>query len=156
MHNDDESQFRDALRDRIVRYTDQEARLAESLSEIQQALEDVRKRRRSAEVLYRSEFGDDPLLPDAELTETPEGNERAHPAMRPGPLYGEPWSDAIVSVLADAAEPLHVREIWQRMREGGFTSSAQDPLRSIVAVVLRTPGVVRAAPNTYTLAGGEA
>lgn len=157
----DDADFRDALRRRIATYSEQEVQVAERLDELQQALDDLRKRRRNAEALYRAEYGDEDLT--AYSTSEHEGDHQQaaeaparYVAANLGPLFGESWAGAMTSVLAESTEPLHVAEIWRRMRDGGFTSSARDPLRSIVAVAIRTPGVVRAAPNTYTLAGGDA
>jgi hypothetical protein len=70
-----------------------------------------------------------------------------------GRLSNCSWAKAVTTVLAEASQPLHVRDIWSRMSEGGFVTGAADPLRSIVAIVLREPTIKRVAPNTYALNG---
>jgi len=70
-----------------------------------------------------------------------------------GPLSGKSWEEAITSVLARTG-PLHVKEIWQQLQDGGFRTAAQDPLRSIVAVSIRSqPRIVRVGANRYGLQG---
>ena len=153
--------FARILLDRISRYADLESSMTAKVAEFQGILDDARKRRKSAEALYRTEFGE---LPDEPY---PEGDRHAKAVAtvsedRPeyrradvGPLFTLSWGEALLSVLGAAGRPLHVSEIWSRMKEGGFTTTALDPHRSIVAVALRTPHVVRAAPNTYGLIDPE-
>ena len=121
----------------------------------------IRQRLEAAESMYRVEFGELPPMavvvePPPRSTPTQSRSRRDLPRSGvDGPLTGLSWQDAISQVLTDAGTPLHVREIWRRLDAGGFRSDARDPLRSIVAVVLRTAGIVRAAPNTYGLAGSS-
>jgi len=158
MHDD--SEFKDTLGHRIVRYAEQESQIVERVTELQQALEDVRKRRRSAEALYRAEFGDDDPVRVGHSPDDSGSPAALSPTLYGpvpiGPLFGASWADALTGVLAEAGEPLHVTEIWQRLRDRGFTTTTRDPLRSIVSIAVRTPGVVRAGPNIYTIAGGDA
>lgn len=155
----DDLDFREALRTRIVRYSELEAKVAERVAELEVELDDLRRRRQSAEELHKAEFGDDPAIyqpaAGAEPVRAAE-SPATYVAVSMGPLFAMTWSEAITSVLADAADPLHVTDIWRRMRDGGFTTTTQDPLRSIVSIAVRTPEIVRAGPNTYSLAGGDA
>jgi hypothetical protein len=119
------------------------------LAEIEIEIGELKRRRESAESLYEVEFG----APFVESTD----NERHDPdASRPGigPLTGLSWGDALVRVL-DENGPLHIKEIWRLLEDGGFRTDAQDPLRSIVAIAVRLEPVVRVAPNTYAVANGR-
>ena len=65
-----------------------------------------------------------------------------------------PWRDAVIDVLSKAGRPLHAREIWQRLDASGFATDAADPLRSVVAIAIRTPEQIhRTGPNTFALNG---
>jgi hypothetical protein len=109
--------------------------------------ESVSTRREAAEDLYRAEFGDSPADHAA-----PE-----KPVIQVGPLTGLSWSEAIARVLRDAGQPLHVKEIWQRLQAGGFRTDSRDPVRSVVAIAVRDPASFpRAGPNRYGLEGARA
>jgi hypothetical protein len=149
---DDTSELlRSSLERRLKMAAQEEERLTASIASFQQQLKAVRQRREAAAKLFALEFGDEPSVEpraaSAALAE-PMRDEVA----RTGPLTGLPWAEAMRRVLADAGRPLHVKEIWRALAEGGFATASRDPLRSIVAVALRTDGVVRADPNTYGLA----
>lgn len=112
------------------------------------------RRRGAAEDLFRAEFGEvpppeSPPRPASQMDLT-----QSEEALPPdGPLSGKSWEEAITSVLARTG-PLHVKEIWQQLQDGGFRTAAQDPLRSIVAVSIRSqPRIVRVGANRYGLQG---
>lgn len=146
--SDDEmdEEFRAQLERRILAYSHQEQRLAVQIKELAEELQAVKRRRRSAEDLYRAEFGD--VTDDLGVAESP-GEPR--PGRLTGPLTGLAWSQAIFRVLEETGGPLHVRDIWQRLAAGGFRSDAVDPVRSVVAIAVRNPGIMKVRPNTYAL-----
>lgn len=169
--------FAAALQRRIQNYSRAEATVAGRLAELAEELDRLRERRRAAEMLYEAEFGE-PVAPDASvgvmapraLTESkhvvagdqavliPPGagaGEQAElvTAHVPGPLTGLPWAEAIERVMQDAGTPLHVKEVWERLVAGGFQTGSRDPLRSIVAISVRSERIVRTGPNTYGLPG---
>jgi hypothetical protein len=152
----DQDAFRAALLERIRRAREAVFRAEAHAAEAAKEAEVQRSRRDAAVRLYEVEFGEVP--PTAVKVTPPPRSTKMRLRSRAdlprsgvdGPLSGLTWQDALHAVLAES-EALHVREIWDRLDAGGFTTSASDPLRSIVAVALRTPGIVRAAPNTYTL-----
>lgn len=120
------------------------------------------RRRAAAEDLYRAEYGDIPEENMAVVTTPPQSSQRGQRVQRlqipeapDGPLTGLGWAEALQQVLGASSEPLHVKEIWRRLAEGGFKTEARDPLRSIVAMSLRSPQIIRAAPNTFALAEGK-
>jgi hypothetical protein len=149
-HEIDE-EFRSQLERRILSYSHQEQRLAVQLRELADELHAVKRRRQSAEDLYRAEFGD--VTDDLRVAEAP-GEYR--PGRPTGPLTGIAWSQAISRVLEEAGGPLHVREIWQRLAAGGFRSDAADPVRSVVAIAVRNAGIMKVRPNTYALSVRDA
>lgn len=63
------------------------------------------------------------------------------------------WIDAIERVLRQHGPALHVKSIWEYLEADGFRTEARDPLRSIVAIAVREPSVVKVGPNTYALSG---
>ncbi len=134
------------LAKRIRSYRDHEALLQRRIDELVAEKESVSRRREAAEELYEGEFG--PSTPDALLP--PEAAVRT---VELGPLTGLSWAEAMTRVLQEAERPLHVKEIWQRLQEGGFRTNSRDPVRSVVAIAVRDPGnFPRAGPNCYGLA----
>lgn len=123
-----------------------ESRLEVQIAEWQRELDVIAARRASAEAMYEAEFGKpfDPERP-APVSSTS--------STRSGPLSGLSWIDAIERVLREKGPALHVKAIWENLEAGGFRTDARDPLRSIVAIAVRDPGIVKVAPNTYQLSG---
>ena len=136
-------EFKQQLERRILAYEEQELRLRARVRLLQDELEALQRRRRSAEHLYQVEFGADVRA----------GANGSNGQRGPGALTGLPWAEAMSRVLRQEGGPLHVKEIWRRLNEGGFRSDAADPVRSVVAIALRHGGIVRVGPNTYTLDG---
>jgi hypothetical protein len=144
--SDDDARFREQLQRRIVRDLLLESRLEVRLAELQEELNGISARRRSAETMYEAEFGE-PF--DAER---PVQIERALPA-RSGPLSGLSWIDAMERVLREKGPALHVKSIWENLEAGGFRTRSRDPLRSIVAIAVREPSITKVGPNIYALSG---
>jgi hypothetical protein len=143
-----ESDFRLLLSERIRSYRTHEARIQSHLDEVTGELGSVTARRKAAEELYRTEFGEEPL---ADETEAPTRE------VQVGHLTGLSWAEAITRVLVEAGEPLHVKEIWRQLQEGGFRTDSRDPVRSLVAIAVRNPKTfTKAAPNTYTVSPRDA
>jgi hypothetical protein len=140
---DDQSEFRAQLETRIRRFAAQRDELRKQLMEFNHALNSVEKRLETAVEMYRLEFEADPPV-DAGTREKPQ---------RVRTLGAESWNEAVAAVLRDASEPLHIKDIWKRVQERGFTTTAKDPLRAIASVLVRHPDAVRTAPNTYALLG---
>ena len=138
----DPDAFEEALRRRIENYRSAETKVNTRIRQLEAERQALAERRETAEHLYNAEYGRGPA---STATES-----RAEPARR-GPLTGRPWEVAVAEVLGEANAPLHVRDIWAALQAGGFRTDARDPLRSIVAVVLRSGRFVRAGPNTYAL-----
>jgi hypothetical protein len=134
------------LETRIARYAAQRDHLNRELIELNHALNSLEKRLDAAAEMYRLEFGEDPpaVPPIAE-----------RPKRRRVRSQGESWNGAIEAVLRDAGEPLHINEIWRRVQERGFTTTAKDPLRAIASVLVRHPNAIRTHPNTYALTNGD-
>lgn len=142
--DDIDSEFRDHLARRISSYARRRDELLFQRAEIESEVEDVERRLRSAEQLYEAEYGLIPTGSRAERTTVHPGSQAS------GPMTGLAWGDALVRILAERG-PLHVKQIWALLQDGEFRTAARDPLRSIVAIALREPGVIRVAPNTYAL-----
>lgn len=143
-----EDSFQRLLEGRIQSFRSLRSQVNDRVLELEDELGAIDRRLRSAEDLYEAEFG------QKFDSSSPERSEAApliggwEPS---GPMTGWSWGDALVKTLAESDSPLHVKEIWARMRAAGFTTEARDPVRSIVAIAVRHPGIVKAAPNTYTL-----
>jgi hypothetical protein len=157
-------QFRDALAARINRYRHAEQAAQERLDEIHAEVMRLRARREAAEALYEAEFGGS-HLPGATPIESVvrqrpavafDASRSADQQLRtPGPLTGLRWEVAIEQVLRDAGEPLHVRDIWARLAEGGFRTNTADPERSVTAIAVRSARLVRSGRNTYALVSAD-
>lgn len=144
-------EFKAQLERRILSYSLQEDRLRKQLRELHDELEAVRRRRRSAEQLFTAEFGRVPE--DVRLVDGNEDEAEDRSSWTPGPLTGLSWSDAMMRVLEQEPDGLHAREIWRRLAANGFRSDAADPVRSVVAIAVREPAIVKVRPNTYALNG---
>jgi hypothetical protein len=136
--------FKDELETRIARHRARLERLQAQYTELTSEIEITTGRLESAQRLYEAEFGEiyegDAPARQEPLFEPP-----------PGPLTGASWGDAIISTLQEVGRPLHVKELWAEMLARGFRSDSRDPQRSLVAMSIRHPGIVRVAPNTYAL-----
>lgn len=144
-----DTEFRSQLNQRLQRYTAQINQLMEQIEELEGAREDLVGRRKNAEELYLAEFGE-------VWTDSASGSHETVVAdtHSSGPFTGLGWAAAIVYVLTAAGQPLHVKEIWDRLREGGFKTEARDPLRSIVAIAVRSHSLAKVGPNIYGLQAG--
>jgi hypothetical protein len=138
-----DSDFRGQLEARIRRFAKQRDDLRNQLVELNHALNAIEKRLETAVEMYQLEFDADPPGESAI-------KQSSSPRLR---TSGGSWNETVEAVLADAETPLHIRDIWSRVQQRGFTSSAKDPLRAIAAVLVRHPNAVRTGPNTYALAG---
>lgn len=147
---DVDEEFKAQLGRRIVSYTEQEDRLQMQIRELQDELQAVQRRRKSAQDLFAAEFG--PML--GEMVATVAVDQGPMPEDQPsGPYSGLAWIDAIMRVLEEEGGPLHVREIWKRLAANGFRTEAVDPVRSVVAIAVREPSITKVRPNTYALNG---
>ena len=143
-----EDEFRIPLERRIATLRGLRDRLQEQLSELHHELNSVDRRIETAEEMYRREFGEEP--PD---TAAPAHRRRAS-RIRRSETDQPPWREAVLNVLKREGRPLHAKEIWQRLQESGFQTAAADPLRSVVAIAIRSEGQIRrVGPNTFALNG---
>jgi HB1, ASXL, restriction endonuclease HTH domain len=132
------------LAKRIQSYRDHEDRLRARIEEMQSERESVSRRRESAEELYEAEFRE-------RYSETGEAIVVVDEFHR-GPLTGLSWAEAMTRVLQEAGHPLHVKQIWEKLREDGFRTNARDPIRSVVAIAVRDPvNFPKVGPNRYGL-----
>lgn len=144
-----EDEFKTQLQHRIESYRQLQGGIQDRLRDLHHELNSVERRLEAAEELYRREFGEEP----GSVEEAP----RRRATRIRGTAVGQPsWKDAVSDVLRREARPMHVKEIWQRLQESGFQTAAQDPLRSITAIALRSEDEIKwAAPNTFVLSGIE-
>lgn len=142
--------LRAPLLHRIQGYRASESQVRARAEELAAELEEMEARRQKAEALFEAEFGELPSGPPDMADQGEAGDEPLSPE---GPLTGQPWAAAIASVLEESG-PLHVRDIWERLQDGGFRTESRDPLRTVVAVAIRSrPRIVRVGANRYALAG---
>jgi len=139
--------FRDQLIRRIDAYRQSEDRVRQRYEELRTELETMAARRTAAESLFTAEFGD---LPDPAEVGPRSLTESDAAKTLEGPLTGMSWIAAITTIL-EKHGPLHVKDIWQLLQDGGFRTEARDPLRSIVAVAIREPRIVRVGANRYAI-----
>lgn len=62
--------------------------------------------------------------------------------------------DATAEVLREARKPLHVKEIWRRLSEGGLVLRARRPTSSVVATLLRDTRFEHVGRNQFQIRGG--
>jgi hypothetical protein len=143
-----DDEFRIPLERRLATLRGHRDGVQDQLRDLHHELNSVDRRIEAAEELYRREFGREP--PDS--TSAPDRRR----ATRIRRTEDQPsWRDAVLGVLASAETPLHAREIWQRLRDSGFQSDAVDPVRSVVALAIRTDEIHRTGPNTFALIGAD-
>ena len=142
----EQDDFRELLRHRILRHAALEEQLTEKIAELSAERDLIRGRRDREEELFSAEFGALPSLDDERLVDV----ERFVPRVV-GPYTGLSWTEAMVGVLETANRPLHVREIWGHLQEGGFETDARDPVRSVVSIAVRGSRFFKVGPNTYAL-----
>jgi hypothetical protein len=139
--------FRALLAQRITAYKDELMQLDARIAELEAERTSLASRRESAETLYAAEFGQ-PFVPGPESEQFAMV---AHAQLAPGPYTGLSWAEAIAHVLTEAGEPLHVKDIWEKLRDGGFRTSSRDPLRSVVSILVRGSDFMKVGPNRYAL-----
>jgi hypothetical protein len=157
MSRSEDSEFRKQLAARIARYGDMREEVQRQLMELNHQLRDTEQRLEAALEMYRLEFGEEPPVAGVVSVQTSllsEGQDLSgqRRRVRSG---GPSWNDAVVTTLKEAGEPLHLKELWDRMKAAGFETEAQDPLRSLAAILVRHPEAKRTAPNTYGLSAWD-
>ena len=143
-----DDEFRIPLERRLTSLNEHRNLLQEQLSDLHHELNSVDRRIEAAEELYRREFDAEP--PDPTLVV----RGRRETRIRSTTVDQLPWREAVIGVLEEANQPLHARDIWQRLKESGFQTESADPLRSVVAIAIRTSDrIQRVGPNTFALNG---
>jgi hypothetical protein len=151
--DEQDADFKAALARRVQVYRERLARIDTRMAEWAAEREEIDARRVKSEALYESEFGE-PVPELVEPEPVPDADRLfRQPVQAPaGPLTSLAWDEALARVLQGHPDGLHVRAVWDQLKEGGFRTDARDPVRSIVAIALRRPDVfVRTGPNTYGL-----
>jgi hypothetical protein len=150
----DEDSLRAQLSRRLDDLIARHQRLRATIEEARRDLQLTVERIEAAARLYELEYEEHP----PQLAEIDGGKLLPEPERIPRRVrVGTNWAYEIAHVLAEAGKPLHVQQIWERLRERGFRTNSSDPLRAIVATTSRRPDLlVRTAPNTYTLANLDA
>lgn len=148
---EDTDGFRDELEERIRHIKQQRDDLYTQLYELNHQFNALEKRLQTAVEMFRLEFGTDPesMPTEAETRRSNDPQPRQRRNRRAS--GGSTWNEATTEVLADADGPLHVTEIWQKLRDSGFESEARDPMRALVSVLVRHPDVAHVGPNTFVL-----
>lgn len=144
-------EFEEQLRNRIASYRALRDRVRQRVAELQEELQSVEHRLRAAVELYEAEFGGGQLSVSNQQTPSHTATQGPLFDQLDGPFTQLSWGEAIVSALIEAERPLHVKEIWEALSTGGFQTESRDPIRSIVAIAIRHPGLTRVAPNVYGL-----
>jgi hypothetical protein len=143
----DRDDFKSQLEERIRRYAAQRDSTQAQLLELNHSLNSTEKRLEAAVQMFRLEFGEEPTSLPEGLTAAPRRSTRRRTAQTEGPT----WKDAVVAELTRAGAPLHINDLWSRLREAGFETEAKDPIRALASVLVRHPEVHRTGPNTYGL-----
>lgn len=137
--------FRDQLEARVRGYLDERSRLEAELADLHASLLDVERRIEAAVDLYEREYRAAPSI---------EGIRRRTPIR--GADRSNSWADAIAAALAAEGGPLHVSDIWDALMTSGFETDSADPLRAIVATIVRNPRrFSRVGPNVFRLTDSE-
>jgi predicted Zn-ribbon and HTH transcriptional regulator len=144
-----EDEFRLPLQRRIATLRGLRDELQEQLRELHHELNSVDRRIEAADEMYRREFAEEPPSVASALG-------RRASRIRRSEVDQPPWREAVLDVLQQADGPLHAKEIWRRLEGSGFQTSAVDPLRSVVAIAVRSEDKIqRVGPNTFALNGGD-
>ena len=145
-----EDEFRIPLERRITALRGHRDLLQDQLRDLHHELNSVDRRIKVAEEMYRQEFDAEP--PDVK---NPAAHPRRETRIRRANAGQMPWREAIITILRESGSPLHARDIWRKLQESGFQTDAKDPLRSVVAVAIRTEDHIRrVGPNTFALVNG--
>jgi len=97
-------------------------------------------------------------LAQAELAQHPVVPQRQHiPALRTGitpvndRFFDRTIPQATTMILREAGGPLHVNEIYNRLMEGGFSFTGNNPTISIAVSLNRNTRFRKVAPGTFDL-----
>ena len=128
------------LRERLARTFEQEAQLAEEREQIKRKLTLVMR-------LLDEAAEPDTIGGESAGSEVVGLPEKEAPLR--GSLVGLPLPEATYRVLAHEEEPLHVAEIEERLKDGGYRFDTATPRNSITAALSRDPRFRRVSPGTY-------
>jgi len=70
-------------------------------------------------------------------------------------FVGKSITAATVELLLEANRPLHVKEIWKGIIEGGVASRAQKPLETLTSRLMRDKRFVNIGHRTFKLAAWD-
>jgi len=140
--------FRKWLQDQIG---DREQGL-ETISQAKEALDKIASRLEGEKSFYQQELR---AVIEGRVEVSREGiviSEEPEP--KSTRFQGMKIADAVYEVLKEADHPLHVREIWDRISEGGVQSRAKKPWVSIAAALYRDDRFENLGRNTFQIKGG--
>jgi len=124
----------------------------ETISQAKEALDKIASRLEEEKSLYQQQLR---AVIEGRVEVSREGiviSEEAEP--KSTRFQGMKIGDAAYEVLKEADRPLHVREIWDRISEGGVESRAKKPWVSIAAALYRDERFENLGRNTFRIKEG--
>ncbi len=68
---------------------------------------------------------------------------------------GRSVPDAVYMVLQEVGRPLHAKDLYQRLKEGGMPIRGKTPVTSIATSLKRDPRFRKVGPNTFEVSQGK-
>ena len=68
---------------------------------------------------------------------------------------GRSVPDAVYLVLQEIGRPMHAKDLYQRLKEGGMPIRGKTPVTSVATSLKRDPRFRKVGPNTFGLSQGK-
>jgi hypothetical protein len=137
------------LDQRISMYKSRLQELQNKRDRIDDEIATIKKYLELAETLYRLEAGRAklPALPSQVATDVTDQSREI--LLGRSKYVGMSVSEAAYQILRDAGAAMHVKNIYQRLIEGGLRIKAKAPVTSIATSLKRDRRFRKVAPNTF-------
>ncbi|MBI3804847.1 MAG: hypothetical protein HY282_13910 [Nitrospirae bacterium] len=149
------------LEQRIHVYKSKLQELQKKREKIEDEIKTIKKYLELAETLYRVEVEKARYLPSNSLTtdaekeksgKSAESHDHSKEILLEKTKYaGLSVPQAAFLLLKETGKPLHAKEIYQRLTEGGVRIRGKTPVTSVAISLSRDKRFKKIAPNTFTL-----
>jgi HB1/ASXL restriction endonuclease-like protein with HTH domain len=150
------------LEQRISAYRSRLQELEKKRRTLEEEIATIKKYLELAETLYRVEADKAKLASLSNQIMTDDKGVRLHPVMDVTDQSREillgrskyvrmSVPEAAHHILQDARRPMHAKELWQRLMEGGMQIKGKTPLTSVATSLKRDRRFKKVGPNTFDL-----
>lgn len=148
--------IKEGLHQRINVYRDKLQDLIKNKSQIEEEIETIKRYLEVAELLYKIEG--EGAGPTGDLNDQVKSTlvvsiieEARGVLLRKSKYAGLSVTQAVYTLLKEERKPMHAKNIYQRLLEGGIKIRGKTPVTSIAISLKRDRRFKKVAPNTFAL-----